>query len=231
MVSCSGREDAFGQALSYELQDRVLGWLSPTDLSRFSRTSKQNELLVEHHWDAYFKMHHAVGNVLCCSEAEQLQTLLDRTGSFIWGVAVYQFFVREEINWLALGISDDTCTPHDLEHHEPYDLDIFVHYGNLSHFIHFLSDWPCFSFKYDAEYVPEMGATLDDAKSWLKIQADDDWLREKQSVIGVVRFTRLPRYLGDKTAGVRLIVTRRSTWESLLLAKNSEYFTDITFQY
>lgn len=213
-----------------ELQDQVLGWLSPIDLSRFSRTAKRYAPLVKSHWNAAFKFYNVVWPIFHYFESRKLQHLLDSTGSFIWGAAAYQFFAREAINWEDLGLPSV---------HEPIDIDIFVNFLHLPIFLEFLREDGCGPdyFQYDAEYIPEMGETFQQAMLWLNKQAPDSWGRDKQSVVGVLRFTRLlwakttPRVQTMSTVGVRMIVTRRSPWESVLMAKTSGWFIPFLLLY
>lgn len=106
--------------------EEVFKWLPPTGLSRMARTARHYREVARNHQVMEFKFHDAVRRILRPRECHHLQSLLDRTGSFIWGLAAYEFFMREGVDWKRLGLDDGA---------PPVDVDIFLS-GGVGHFEH-----------------------------------------------------------------------------------------------
>lgn len=180
--------------------------LPPTALLCLGRTSKSNKALTDDHRRRHFKFHRAVQSVVRPDEEmeyESLQETLDDTGSFIWGVAAYEFFARES-----------------LEGPTHADVDIVVQYGNLWRIISWVeAEIGDPDFRYDAEYDKDC-PTLQSAMFWIGKHAPERRQGEKEALVKVLRFQR--RMGQQREGGLRLIVTRRAPFELLLRADNSE---------
>lgn len=209
-------DDLITAKFSVEIVEEVLKWMAPTDLSHMARTRRFYQEVVANHRRLQFQFHDAVRRILRPRECYVLQGLLDRTGSFIWGLTAYEFFMREDVDWASIGMSAGA---------PPIDVDIFLNYTYMSRFLHWIEFLVIpIQFEFDGTYQPETCPTLDKAMKWLDRRVRDNAAGNRPCVVGALRFERRVSAKSEKKGGLRLVITRRSPMEAVLSARSSESF-------
>lgn len=199
--------------LSNELMEEMMARLGPTSLFSLRRTSKHNMALVDDHRTRNFHFFHAVQDILGEEEERErvsLQDVLDTTGGFIWGCAVYAFICRKAFMFRKRKDGKDVV--------QCGDVDIFVHYRHVGNYLGWMHreinrDFP---FVYDAGYDEDC-PTIESAERWIDQNAPESTAFMKPPLVKVLRFDR-----PCMSSGLRLVVARRTPFELLLRAPHSE---------